>query len=74
MEDGMFLSSVFTRRIVSKIIQRALRKKLGTEVDLSLGQIRVTVDEKGTIHASVDADIWMDAESLVKLLKSNGLD
>lgn len=74
MEDGMFLGSAFTRGIVSRIIERMLRKKLGAEVEFSLGQFRVTFDKTGKAYAHVDADISMDGESLIKLLKSNGLD
>lgn len=74
MEDGMFLGSAFTRRIVSRIIERTLRKKLGAEVGFSLGQFRVTFDKTGKAYAHVDADISMDGESLVKLLKDRGLD
>lgn len=74
MEDGMFLGSAFTRGIVSRIIERTLRKKLGAEVEFSLGQFRVTFDKTGRAYAHVDADISMDGESLVKLLKERGLD
>lgn len=70
----MFLGSAFTRRIVSRIIERTLRKKLGAKVEFSLGQFQVTFDKTGKAYAHVDADISMDGESLVKLLKDRGLD
>lgn len=74
MEDCMFLGSAFTRGIVSRIIERTLRKKLGADVEFSLEQFRVTFDRTGKAYAHVDADISMDGESLVKLLKDRGLD
>lgn len=70
--DEMKLESKFTTGLVSKIVKRAIRKKLGYDVDIQLNGFRTTViDEKTHVHLDVDLDLNKD--ELNKLLESIGL-
>ena len=70
--DEMKLESKFTTGIVSKIAERAVRKKLGYDVDIMLNQFRTTVVEEKT-HVHLDLDLELSKEELNKLLGSIGL-
>ena len=66
--DGMKISSAFLTGIISKILAKTLKKKLGLEIDIQLNEIKVTYDENGKIHASINADADMSKDELKKLL------
>ena len=62
------LSTRFMRNIVSKLIARAIRKKLGYKVDIQLNDLDVmSIDGNTTIN--VDAKIKMNSIEFRKLLK-----
>lgn len=68
----MKIESKFMRGIVSKFIKKAMRDKLGYNVDVQLNGFRTTViDEKTHVH--LDIDLELTKEELDKLLKSIGL-
>ncbi len=68
----MKIESKFTTGIVSKIVEKAVRKKLGYDVDIVLNGFRTTVlDDKTHIHLDVDLELGKD--ELSKLLKSIGI-
>lgn len=70
--DEMKLESKFITGIVSKIAERAVRKKMGYDIDIMLNQFRTTVvDEKTHVH--FDVDLELSKEELNKLLGSIGL-
>lgn len=70
--DEMKIESKFTAGIVSRIAKRAVRNKLGYDVDIHLNGLRTTVIEEKT-HVHLDVDVELSKEELNKLLKSIGL-
>lgn len=68
--DEMNIMSKFTTSIVSKIITKILKQKLGYNVDLKLNAIKINLDdEQAHIHLDVDADISKD--ELMKIISTN---
>ncbi len=70
--DEMKIGSKFTTSIVSKLVNMAIRKKFGYEVELKLNEINATVID-GKTHVHLDVDAELDKEELMKILKSVGL-
>jgi len=70
--DEMRLESKFTTGLVSKIARKAVRTKLGYDVDIQLNKLRTTVIDDKT-HVHLDVDLELTKEELDKLLKSIGL-
>lgn len=68
----MKIESKFTTGIVSRIARKAVRNKLGYDMDIQLNGMRTTVIEDKT-HVHLDLDIELSKEELSKLLKSIGL-
>lgn len=72
-ELKLSLNTKFMKGIVSKLIAKAVRKKLGCDIDILVNQVNVTaIDGKIRIHADVDAETTN--EEVVKLIKSIGLE
>ena len=68
----MKIESKFTRGIASRFIKKAMRDKLGCNMDVQLNKFRTTViDEKTHVHLDIELDL--SKEELDKLLKSIGL-
>ena len=68
----MKIESKFTRGIVSRFIKKAMRDKLGYNVDVQLNKFRTNnIDEKTHVHLDIELDL--SKEELDKLLKSIGL-
>lgn len=68
----MKIESKFMRGIASKFIKKAMRDKLGYDVDVQLNGFRTTVlDDKTHVH--LDVDLELTREELDKLMKSIGL-
>ena len=68
--DEMKITSKFTTNIVSKIITKILKQKLGYNAELKLNAIRINLDdEQAHIHLYVDADI--SKEELLKIISTN---
>ena len=68
-ELKMNLSSKFMRGIVTKIISKAVYKKTGYKVEIDLNNINVeVVNGKAYIH--VDADVAIDNDELMKIVKN----
>lgn len=66
------LSTKFMRGIITKIISKAIFKKLGYNIDIQLNKVEVeTVEGKICLHADLDAEI--NNEDFMKILKSTGL-
>ncbi len=68
----MKIESKFVRGIVSRFIKKAVRNKLGYDVDVQLNSFRTTVLEEKT-HVHLDVDLELSKEQLDKLMKSIGL-
>lgn len=65
----MKIQSKFMTGLVSRIVKKVLRTKLGCEVDIQLNEFRTTViDDKTHVHLDLDADLTK--EELNKLLKT----
>lgn len=68
----MKIQSKFMTGLVSRIVKKVLRTKLGCEVDIQLNEFRTTViDDKTHVHLDLDADLTK--EELNKLLKTTVL-
>lgn len=67
----MKITSGFMKGIVSKLITKALSKKLGYNIDIQLNDLQATVID-GKTHIHLDSDIEIDKEELLKILKSIG--
>lgn len=68
--DEMKITSKFTTNIVSKIITKILKQKLGYNAELKLNAIKINLDDEQThIHLDVDADI--SKEELLKIISIN---
>ena len=71
-ELKLILNTKFMRGIVTKIIKKALAKKIGYPVDIDLKNVSVEVRD-GKVHFHIDADGAINTDDLVNIIKSNGL-
>lgn len=72
-EMKLKISTKFMKGMVSKLITKALYKKLGYKVDIQLNDINVEfIDGETSIHA--DVDLRLDKEEFTKLIKSTNLE
>ena len=70
--DEMNIGTNFMKGIVSKVINKVLKKKLGYDVGIKLNDFNVKVtDKKAHVHLNIDAE--MSQEELNKILKTMGL-
>lgn len=69
--DEMKITSKFLTGVVSKILERTLKKKLGYHIDIRLNGINVTCND-GKIHAHLDVDCELSKEEFERILKTNG--
>lgn len=68
-ELKMKLSTKFMRGIVSKLIAKAISKKLGYKVDIQLNDLDISViDGDANINANVEVKI--NNEEFMKIMKS----
>lgn len=64
----MKIQSKFMTGLVSRIVKKVLRTKLGCEVDIQLNEFRTTViDDKTHVHLDLDADLTKE-ELILALL------
>ena len=71
-ELKLSLSTKFMKNIITKIIAKAIFKKTGYKIDITLNKIEAeTVDSKVCLRADVEAE--MNNEDFVKLIKSGDL-
>lgn len=68
----MKIESKFITGIVSKIVKKVVRDKLGYNIDIQLNGLRTTVIDDKT-HVHLDVDLELTKEELNKLLKSIGV-
>ena len=70
--DELKIESKFMTTIVSKIIRKIARSKLGCKLDIHLNEFRASVvNEKTHVHLDLDLDI--SKEDLGKILEIAGL-
>lgn len=67
------LSTRFMRNLVTKMLAKAVKKKFGYQVDISLHELTVeAIDGTVFIHANVDAE--MDKSEFAKIVTSSNED
>lgn len=65
--DEMNVISKFLTGVISKIMNKVLKKKLGYEINIKLNEVRANIiDGKTHIHLDIDAE--MDKEELMKMI------
>lgn len=69
--DEMKITSKFLTGVISKLLERILKQKLGYRIDIRLNAVRVTLGEDGKLHAHLDAECEMDKSELAKILKAD---
>lgn len=70
--DEMKISSKFMRNLVAKLVKRAVKKKVGYEVDIQLNELTATVTD-GTAHVHLSVDAELNKDELTKILGMVGL-
>lgn len=71
-ELKLALNTRFMRSIVTKLLAKAIYKKIGYRVDIQINEIKAeTYDGKVRLHMDVDAE--MNSDDLMNALKSKDL-
>ena len=71
-ELKLILKTGFARGIIAKIINKAIKKKIGYDVVVNLNEISVKmVDGKAHLHVDLNAEMYSD--DLIALAKSKDL-
>ena len=71
-ELKLTLNTRFMRSIVTKLLAKAIYKKIGYRVDIQINEIKAeTYDGKIRLHMDVDAE--MNSDDLMNALKSKDL-
>lgn len=70
--DEMKISSQFMRNLVAKLVKKAVKKKVGYEVDIKLNELTATITD-GTAHVHLSVDAELNKDELTKILKNIGL-
>ena len=69
--DEMTIKSSFMRTIISKLLDRIVKKNLGYDANIILNGLTVRItDEKANVH--VDADVTVSKDELTKILQKVG--
>lgn len=69
--DEMTIKSSFMRAIISKLLDRMVKKNLGYDANIILNGLTVRItDEKAYVH--VDADATVSKDELTKILQKVG--
>ena len=71
--DEMRIESKFARSVISKLLRRVLRKKLGYDIDIWVNELHATITD-GKTHLHMDVDAELDKEELMKILKGTGIE
>ena len=66
--DIMKIESKFMTSMISKVIKRIIKKKLGYQVDIQLNSLNVNI-EGDTAHVHLDVDADMKTADLKDLMK-----
>lgn len=68
--DEMKVTSKFMTGLISKVLTKMLKRKLGCDITICLNEIKVSVVD-GKTHAHLDADCDIPKEELLKLMKGD---
>lgn len=63
------LSTKFMRNLVSKLIARAIRKKLGYKVEIQLNDLDISVID-GETNIKTNVEIKLNNDEFIKIMKS----
>lgn len=63
------LSTKFMRNLVSKLIARAIRKKLGCNVEIQLNDLDVSVID-GETNIKTNVEVKLNNDEFMKIMKS----
>lgn len=69
--DEMTIKSSFTRAIISKLLNRMVKKNLGYDANIVLNGFAVKITEEKA-HVHVDADAAVSKDELTKILQKVG--
>lgn len=72
-EMNMKLSTKFMRGIVSKLISKAIYKKIGYKVDINLNELDITVIN-GETKILTNVEVKVNSDEFMKIMKSIGVD
>ena len=67
------LRTKFMRKVVSKLISKAIKSKAGYEVDIQFEELNANFDGGG-IMVKANLEAKMSKDEFMKILKSQGLD
>lgn len=67
--DEMKIKSTFITGIISKLIRKVVKKKVGCDVNIHINELTADTNDNGKTHIHLDIDAEMDKEELMKLLK-----
>jgi len=70
--DEMKIGSKLMKNLIAKLVKRAVKKKVGYEVDIQLNELTATVTD-GTAHIHLSVDAEMGKDEFTKILKTVGL-
>lgn len=67
--DEMKITSKFTTNLISKVINKLIRKKAGCDISVQLNEAQANVNNgKNRLHLDIDVEITQ--EELMKILKN----
>ena len=70
--DSVIINSGFVRSIISKILNKTLKSRLGCNMTTTLNEFNVTLkNERAKVHLNIEVE--MTQEELKKLLAGFGL-
>lgn len=67
--DEMKIKSAFMTGLISKVLGKMLKKKLGVDIVIDLNEISIVSIDNGKIHAHISTDCEVPKEQLLKLMK-----
>ena len=67
------LRTKFMRKVVSKLIGRAIQSKTGYKVNIQFNDLEASFND-GEITTNANLEAKMDKQEFMKILKSEGLD
>lgn len=71
--DGMRIKSAFLTMIVSKVIKKAIKKKMGYDIDIQIKEFNVNFDNDGNAMVHLEADGSLRKEELLNIMKGVGM-
>ncbi len=70
--DEMKIRSKFMKNLIGKLVKRAVKKKVGYEIDIQLNELAATVTD-GTAHLHLNVDAELNKDEFTKILGNIGL-